>query len=124
MRRCGYCGGQVRQIHRTFLERFSAQAVYQCRDCHQEQPVPRRFRYHFGPHSRCPQCGTYRLTRLGSRDRIDPMFAGPLNLFERLAGGRLYHCCYCRIQFYDRRPLLAEAGRGLPAEPNAVKTDA
>lgn len=124
MRTCGYCGGRVRQIHRTLLERFHSQAVYECRDCHRGQPVPRRFRYHFGPHSRCPLCGTYRLKRLESRDHIDPMYSGFLNLWERLAGGRLHHCCYCRIQFYDRRPLSAEAGRRVAAEPDVVKSDA
>jgi len=33
------------------------------------------------------------------------MFHGPLNTFERLSGGKLHHCCFCRIQFYDRRKL-------------------
>lgn len=124
MRRCGYCGGHVRQVHRTFLERFTSQAVYRCRDCKREQPVPRRFRYHLGPHCRCPLCGTLRLTRLAAPDRIDRMYSGLLNLCERLAGGRLYHCCYCRVQFYDRRPLATETGRGLTREPDAVKSDA
>ena len=34
------------------------------------------------------------------------MHTGLLHLLERLAGGALYHCCFCRIQFYDRRVLI------------------
>jgi hypothetical protein len=33
------------------------------------------------------------------------MEPGILNLLERIAGGVLYHCCFCRLQFYDRREL-------------------
>jgi hypothetical protein len=36
------------------------------------------------------------------------MYTGLMNWFEKTAGGRLFHCRYCRIQFYDRRSLPAE----------------
>jgi hypothetical protein len=26
-----------------------------------------------------------------------------------MRGGRLYHCRYCRVQFYDTRPLAQDA---------------
>ena len=97
----------MKRVHRTFLERFSYLAVYQCRYCHEERGVPRRFRYHLGPICRCPKCGTTRLKKLKGFDPIDPMASGIFNLLERLAGGDLYHCCFCRIQFYDRRKLLS-----------------
>jgi hypothetical protein len=29
---------------------------------------------------------------------------GIWNFLSRLGGGKLYHCCFCRLQFYDRRP--------------------
>jgi hypothetical protein len=108
MPKCGECGGHLRRVHRTFLERFSCMAIYACRDCKHEESVPRMYRYHMGPGCRCPRCGTYRVVRLRQRDRIDPMETGLLNLFERLAGGKLYHCRFCRVQFYDRRPLASE----------------
>lgn len=109
MSKCGRCGGRLRRVHRTFLERLSYMAIYQCRDCHAEECVPRRYRYHFGQHCRCPECGTTRLTKLKERDHIDRMQTGLLNLLERLANGKLYHCCFCRLQFYDRRKLEARA---------------
>jgi hypothetical protein len=56
-----------------------------------------------GEHARCPKCGTYRVTKLRAPDKIDPMVVGPLNVLERLSGGKLYHCCFCRVQFFDRR---------------------
>ena len=82
--------------------------IYECRDCAREEYVLRRYRFRFGPYTRCPQCGTYRLVRLKARDHIDPMYRGLWNIVERFAGGRLHHCCYCRIQFYDRRQVAPD----------------
>jgi hypothetical protein len=114
----------MKRVHRTFFERLGSQATYQCRECRREENIPRRFRYHFGPYCRCPQCGTYHLTRLRARDRIDPMYTGFLNFCERVGGGRLHHCCFCRIQFYDRRRMSAETSPG-PAEVlDSVNSDA
>jgi DNA-directed RNA polymerase subunit RPC12/RpoP len=83
-------------------------AIYECRDCDAEKLYPRRYTYHFGPYCRCPHCGTYRVTRLKAPDKIDRIQSGFLNYLERLAGGRLHHCRYCRVQFFDRRMLASE----------------
>ncbi|MBZ5583752.1 MAG: hypothetical protein LAQ30_16385 [Acidobacteriia bacterium] len=111
MRNCSRCGGRLRRIHRTFWERFSYLAIYECRDCHDITSHPRHYRYHLGEHCRCPRCGTLRVTRLKERDHIDPLNTGLLHLLERLAGGRLYHCRFCRVQFYDRRSLASPPPR-------------
>lgn len=83
-------------------------AIYECRTCDTEEFSPRRWAMHLGPAARCPYCGTHRLTRLKERDKIDRLERGVLNLLERLAGGKLHHCRFCRVQFFDRRPLLGE----------------
>ena len=109
MLKCGQCGGKMRRIHRTFAERFSYMAIYACKECQHEEFVPRRYRYHFGTRARCPRCGTFRVVKLKEPDKIDRRHGGFLNLLERLAGGgRLFHCRYCRIQFYDRRSTATE----------------
>ncbi|HWC97189.1 MAG TPA: hypothetical protein VG456_10575 [Candidatus Sulfopaludibacter sp.] len=99
----------MRRVHRTLWERFNYMAIYACKDCEAEEFVPRRFRHHLGPLVRCPSCGTYRVVKLKERDKIDPMYAGFLNWLEGMAGGRLFHCRYCRCQFWDRRQLAAES---------------
>lgn len=107
--KCSQCGGKVRRVHRTFFERFSYMAIYACKQCENEEFVPRRYRYHFGPHTRCPRCGTYRVSKLKEPDKIDPVYGGFLDFLERLAGGgKLFHCRYCRVQFYDRRRLATD----------------
>jgi hypothetical protein len=88
---------------------------------------------HRGKSARCPKCGTYRIVRLKEPDTVDPMHTGPLNLLERMAGGRLHHCRFCRIQFWDRRRLASEvaadeaaaqaAGAGQETEPAAPAND-
>jgi hypothetical protein len=109
MTKCSQCGGKLRRVHRTLLERFQYLAIYECLECDLDTFVPRPYQHHLGPYSRCPHCGTLRLSRLKQRDRIDRMHRGFLNVLERLAGGKLIHCRFCRLQFYDRRPLAAEA---------------
>lgn len=109
MHKCSQCGGKLYRVHRSFWERFGYMAIFACKDCETQEFVPRRHRYHLGPHARCPSCGTYRIVRLKERDKIDPMYMGFLNALERAAGGRLFHCRYCRCQFYDRRPLATDS---------------
>jgi hypothetical protein len=125
MLKCGQCGGKLRRVHRTFFERFNYMAIYECDKCDREEFAPHRFRYHLGTACRCPVCGTYRVVRLRERDHIDRLHGGFLNLLERLLGGsKLYHCRWCRMQFYDRRKLAGEPGASkLPEnEPEVSKT--
>jgi DNA-directed RNA polymerase subunit RPC12/RpoP len=103
MRVCKQCGGHLHRIHRSFVERFSYMAIYECRECKDISSVPRQFRYHLGHLPRCPKCGTLRIVKLRSRDHIDPLHTGILNFLEHLVGGGLHHCKFCRLQFYDRR---------------------
>lgn len=101
-------------------------AIYACRECKHEEFVARRYRYHFGPHARCPNCGTFRVVRLKTKDKIDRMYTGFLNFLEHVAGGGLYHCRYCRVQFYDRRKLTSEeaATQEITAPPDTANSDA
>lgn len=123
MMKCGQCGGKVRRVHRSFSERFSYMAIYACRECEHEEFVPRRFRYHFGPHARCPRCGTFRIVRLKERDKIDGYYGGFLDFLERIfSGGKLHHCRYCRIQFYDRRRLATDPAPAAPRPDQAEVT--
>jgi DNA-directed RNA polymerase subunit RPC12/RpoP len=120
MRKCKQCNGKLKRIHRTFLERFANMAIYECSTCQTEEFVPRRYTYHFGESARCPRCGSYRPSKLRERDKIDKMQFGMLNVLERWAGGRLYHCCFCRLQFYDRRPLAEKPKVETIVEPEPV----
>jgi hypothetical protein len=58
--------------------------------------------------------------KLKSRDRIDPLETGFLNFIEHLLGGGLYHCKFCRLQFYDRRKLPERLPVHVPETPEAV----
>ena len=122
--KCGQCGGKLRRVHRTFWERFSYMAIYECLKCEREEFVPRRFRYHLGPSCRCPMCGTYRVSKLKTPDRIDKFHSGFLNMVERIAGkGKLFHCRWCRLQFYDRRIFATELAKAA-GEPEQVEDTA
>ena len=109
MPNCRKCGVRLLRVHRTFVERFSYMGIFECPECKYVHRVARRYTYYRGPEARCPLCGTYRLRMLLEKDHIDRMHTGLINLLHRVTGGHLYHCRYCRIQFYDRRPLAPEA---------------
>ena len=121
MLQCTQCGGRLRRVHRSYLQRLGYLALYTCSDCQHTEKIP-RFGYRFRNECCCPRCGTNRLTKLKERDRIDRMERGIWNLAARLCGGKLYHCYFCRLQFYDRRPPR-EAGEPDPApHPDPVRT--
>jgi hypothetical protein len=52
------------------------------------------------------------------------MHGGFLNLLERLISkGRLFHCRWCRLQFYDRRGLATQVEARPPAAPVAPEPE-
>jgi hypothetical protein len=53
------------------------------------------------------------------------MHTGILNFLQKLGGGKLYHCWFCRLQFYDTRQQFntgrKPGSRLLTAAPPTVK---
>jgi len=82
--------------------------VFECPECKDVKRIARRYTYHLGDEARCPLCGTYRLRVLAERDHIDRMLRNPVNAIKRWMGGKIFHCRYCRVQFYDRRRLAEQ----------------
>jgi len=109
MVKCTQCGGRMRRVHRTLLERLRYSSIYYCKRCDSEEYVPRIFQYRLGEFARCPECGTIRLTKLKEPDKIDPIHWGWYHIKARLSGGQLFHCRYCRIQFHDKRSRAPES---------------
>ena len=55
-----------------------------------------------------------KVTLQRKRDRIDPMYWSVLSVLEMiLSGGKLYHCSFCRIQFFDRRHHVSDPSRSV-----------
>ena len=72
----------------------------------------------------CPRCRTARLRILKKRDGIDTMYGNfLLNRWRVRRGDTLYHCIFCRLQFYDPRkpkagPRVEAPGKAVPeSEP-------
>jgi hypothetical protein len=110
----------LRRVHRTFSEKLLYAAMYECGLCHNRKPDPRWYALYLGDYPRCRRCGTFRLTRLTTPDKIDRMQKGPLNYLQYLWGADLYHCRYCRVQFYDVRKPIAPEVRAKPAAAPVV----
>jgi hypothetical protein len=57
-----------------------------------------------GDKVRCPHCQTTRLKVLPKLDRIEKLYGNTLmNRIRARRGDTIYHCVYCRMQFYDSR---------------------
>ena len=76
----------------------------------------------------CPRCGTTRLHLLPKPDSIDPFHGNRLaNEIRARRGDAIYHCIFCRLQFYDPRqpepkpprPEPAPAPESAPEPPSA-----
>jgi len=65
----------------------------------------------------CPECGTTRLVPRKRRDPIDRYPRGLLAWFRRKTGATLYHCIFCRLQFYSKRPLAAPQPEKIDVQP-------
>ena len=56
---------------------------------------------------RCPDCGTSRVVLRKKRDHIDRISRAPSSLLAKIRGGKLYHCIFCRLQFYSTLRLAS-----------------
>jgi len=56
---------------------------------------------------------------MSKADKIDPVIKSFSSVVQGLLGGRLYHCNYCRIQFYDLRHSM----KVTPNRPESTPTD-
>lgn len=96
---CPDCGKRPGRVTRNWVERLLYTRVWAC-PCDETWWGETRF----STVVRCPNCHRTDLRRRHERDRIDRMLRNPLRYMQRFLGGSLYHCQFCRIQFYDLRP--------------------
>ena len=60
------------------------------------------------PWASCPNCGTVGLAKLRGRDSIDPISYSAWSVASWALRGERFRCERCRLQFFDRRPLVGE----------------
>jgi hypothetical protein len=69
--------------------------------------------------ARCPECGNSALGVQPCRDPIERLFRHPLSYLQKFLAAPLLYCPFCRLQFYDSRPLEQPA-----RQPAREKADA
>jgi cytoskeletal protein CcmA (bactofilin family) len=77
---------------------------------------------------RCPHCKTTRLKVLPKLDRIEKVYGNAIaNRVRANRGDTIYHCVFCRLQFYDsRKPgrqTAPEANRQAEKPPSPEKSE-
>jgi phage FluMu protein Com len=78
-------------------------AIFRCRKCDSQSKTKQRFYGYITGQAKCPKCLREDVRRQRIPDGIDRIVKSPLSVLQGLMGGHLYHCVYCRIQFYDLR---------------------
>ena len=84
--------------------------------------VPRKVSI-VSPRSACPECHTQKVFRRIRPDKIDPMIKSFSSIVRGLLGGTLYHCYYCRIQFYDSRHTMKVPANQNESSPASYTDD-
>ena len=102
---CSKCGNErFFRRRRGVLDKCLYSGLYQCKDCGVRAKVPRWKSWHWLSRTLCcPLCGTTDLKKRASRDWIDRMYCNPVMRVQQIFGAPIYHCLFCRIQFYDLR---------------------
>lgn len=55
-------------------------------------------------------------------DRVDRLLVNPFRILQRVAGGTLFHCEPCRIQFHDLRRQISTASAKSDVCPEPIST--
>ncbi len=103
MPRCLKCGESLVRARRAIWEKALYTLVFKCQACEIRIGEKRSYLHYFARFARCPRCGTEQVEKRSTRDRIDKLLKTPVSLAQALLGGSLYHCVFCRVQFYDLR---------------------
>ena len=119
-KQCLECGGAVRRSRRGFFERLLYSEAFRCESCG-KRTKNSSIDLKYVRYVKCPGCHSVDLTILKKPDRVDRMQRGVLNTLHRLGGGKLYHCWFCRIQFYDVRRQF-DVIRKLEGDLNSPET--
>lgn len=105
---CQKCGAVMTRSHRRGIERLIFAQAFRCSTCNART---RRsyFNAGFDEFANCPRCGNSAPDRRSRRDKVDSMLHSPIRMIHWALGGTLYHCVFCRLQFYDVRGLKCNA---------------
>jgi len=107
--------------HRSFTERLRYAAVYECELCRSRdlESYAEHFPY-LSTVARCPECGDKALRVQRGVDPVERLSRHPLSLLQKFFKAPLLYCPHCRLQFYDRRPLLTpKRGPSMDAPPRS-----
>jgi uncharacterized Zn finger protein len=121
MPECPKCSENLSRTHRKFWEKPIYSIVFRCHNCNHRVGARHDFFKQFSRTTLCPRCGNLDVEKRRTKDRIDKLIHTPFSTLNRLLGGNLYHCVFCRLQYYDvrsRRTKAKEAQK--PVAPQTV----
>jgi hypothetical protein len=102
---CPKCRGVLIRSHRRGPEKLIFSQAYRCKDCNRRTCCSYLSTGVFDKYASCPRCGNPVPDRRSRKDKVDSMLHTPLRMLHWMFGGKLYHCIFCRLQFYDARSV-------------------
>lgn len=107
--------------HRHGLEKTIFSQAYRCKECGNRACLTYLRTGIFDKYVSCPRCGNPAPDRRSRRDKVDAMLHTPLRMLHKLFGGKIYHCVFCRLQFYDVREVRSKRSTAHPEGANKAK---
>jgi transcription elongation factor Elf1 len=120
---CIVCGHSYARKRRNLIQKVLFQAVFRCEHCGHETYIRRGSLLFvmFRRYSECPWCGNPDVSRLSSRDRVDPMSRNPLRRILGLLGFPLYPAACSFSTGANGNPTRRnEARRKVPSDSDHV----
>jgi len=116
MPHCGDCGAYSSRVHRTALEKLLYSNVFRCERCGKRTRRPHRLlglnlAFYYSTHTRCIRCASFDVRRSAKLDLVDLVSKHPASLLQRLLFAPINRCFYCRLQYFDWRPLHPDVKR-------------
>jgi DNA-directed RNA polymerase subunit RPC12/RpoP len=102
---CTKCSGALVRTHRRGPEKLIFAQAYRCKECNHRTRSSYLSTGLFDKYASCPRCGNPVPDRRSRKDKVDSMLHTPLRMLHWMFGGKLYHCVFCRLQFYDARAV-------------------
>ena len=106
---CSTCGHETIRVRRNYLQKVYTFAIFKCPKCSNRMYLRRASFGALSRYAQCPQCGTRNLSKLKCIDRVDRMNKNPLRMLLMVVRAPLYHCTFCRLQFWDVRKRASDA---------------
>jgi hypothetical protein len=107
--------------HRRGPEKLIFSHTFRCKECGYRLKETYLHTGFSAKYACCPRCSNPAPDQRSRPDKVDSMLHSPIRFAHWLFRGNLYHCVFCRLQFYDIRGLNPNSKRNTVPAANKAR---